>query len=53
MSVRGVFLWNLLRSRLYLRFILDRIANAIFVLTILRLWIAYRTGGDALRVFSR
>ncbi|MDR3405378.1 MAG: class I SAM-dependent methyltransferase [Chthoniobacter sp.] len=48
-----VFLWNLLRKPAYLRFILDpKSQNAIFGLTIMRLWIAYRTGAMRYGVFT-
>jgi tocopherol O-methyltransferase len=48
-----VFLRNLVRKPAYLRFILDpRSQNAIFGLTIARLWIAFRTGALRYGVFS-
>ena len=48
-----VFLWNLLRKPAYLRFILDPGSqNAIFGLTIVRLWIAFRTGAMRYGVFT-
>ena len=48
-----VFLWNLLRKPAYLRFILDpRSKNAIFGLTIVRLWMAFRTGAMRYGVFT-
>ena len=48
-----VFLWNLLRKPAYLRFILDpRSQNAIFSLTIVRLWLAFRTGAMRYGVFT-
>ena len=48
-----VFLWNLLRKPAYLRFILDpKSRNAIFGLTIVRLWIAFRTGAMRYGVFT-
>ncbi len=48
-----VFLWNLPRRPGYLRFILDpRSRNAIFGLTIVRLWIAFRTGAMRYGVFT-
>ena len=48
-----VFLWNLLRKPAYLRFILDpKSQNAIFGVTIVRLWIAFRTGAMRYGVFT-
>jgi tocopherol O-methyltransferase len=48
-----VFLWNLLRKPAYLRFILNpKSQNAIFGLTIVRLWIAFRTGAMRYGVFT-
>jgi tocopherol O-methyltransferase len=48
-----VFLWNLLRKPAYLRFILDPASqNAIFAITIVRLWIAFRTGAMRYGVFT-
>ncbi|HEY3899321.1 MAG TPA: class I SAM-dependent methyltransferase [Chthoniobacter sp.] len=48
-----VFLWRLLCKPAYLRFILDpRSQNAIFGLTIVRLWIAFRTGAMRYGVFT-
>lgn len=48
-----VFLWNLLRNPAYLRFILDpKSKNAIFGFTIVRLWIAFRTGAMRYGVFT-
>jgi tocopherol O-methyltransferase len=48
-----VFLRNLLRKPAYLRFILDpRSQNAVFGLTIVRLWIAFRTGAMRYGVFT-
>jgi tocopherol O-methyltransferase len=48
-----VFLQNLLRKPAYLRFILDpRSQNAVFGLTIVRLWIAFRTGAMRYGVFT-
>lgn len=48
-----VFLWNLLRKPAYIRFILDpKSKNAIFGLTIVRLWMAFRTGAMRYGVFT-
>ena len=48
-----VFAWNLLRKPAYLRFILDpKSQNAIFGLTIVRLWLAFRTGAMRYGVFT-
>ncbi len=48
-----VFAWNLLRKPAYLRFILDpQSKNAIFGLTIVRLWMAFRTGAMRYGVFT-
>ncbi|HSI12725.1 MAG TPA: class I SAM-dependent methyltransferase [Chthoniobacter sp.] len=48
-----VFLWNLLRKPSYIRFILDpKSKNAIFGLTIVRLWLAFRTGAMRYGVFT-
>lgn len=48
-----VFVWNLLRKPSYIRFILDpKSKNAIFGLTIVRLWIAFRTGAMRYGVFT-
>jgi tocopherol O-methyltransferase len=48
-----VFLWNLLCKPAYVRFIVDpRSKNAIFGLTIIRLWIAFRTGAMRYGVFT-
>jgi tocopherol O-methyltransferase len=48
-----VFLWNLLRKPSYIRFILDpKSQNAIFALTIIRLWLAFRTGALRYGVFT-
>jgi tocopherol O-methyltransferase len=48
-----VFLWNLLRKPAYVRFLIDpRSQNAIFGLTIVRLWIAFRTGAMRYGVFT-
>lgn len=48
-----VFAWNLLRKPAYLRFILDpNSKNAIFGLTIVRLWLAFRTGAMRYGVFT-
>jgi tocopherol O-methyltransferase len=47
-----VFLWNLLRKPSYVRFIVDpKSKNAVFALTIFRLWIAFRTGAMRYGVF--
>lgn len=47
------FVWNLLRKPAYLRFVLDpRSKNAVFGLTIVRLWIAFRTGAMRYGVFT-
>ena len=48
-----VFLWNLLRKPAYIRFILDpKSKNAIFGFTIVRLWMAFRTGAMRYGVFT-
>ena len=48
-----VFLWNLLRKPAYARFLLDpRSQNAIFGVTIVRLWVAFRTGAMRYGVFT-
>jgi tocopherol O-methyltransferase len=48
-----VFAWNLLRKPSYIRFILDpKSKNAIFGLTIVRLWMAFRTGAMRYGVFT-
>jgi tocopherol O-methyltransferase len=48
-----VFLWNLLRKPAYIRFLIDpKSQNAIFALTIVRLWIAFRTGAMRYGVFT-
>jgi len=48
-----VFVWNLLRKPAYIRFILDpKSKNAIFGLTIVRLWMAFRTGAMRYGVFT-
>jgi tocopherol O-methyltransferase len=48
-----VFLWNLLRNPVYIRFILDpKSKNAIFGFTIMRLWMAFRTGAMRYGVFT-
>ena len=48
-----VFLWNLLCKPSYIRFILDpKSKNAIFGLTIVRLWLAFRTGAMRYGVFT-
>jgi tocopherol O-methyltransferase len=47
------FLWNLLRKPAYLRYLADpRSQNAIFALTIMRLWLAFRTGAMRYGVFT-
>ena len=48
-----VFLWNLLRKPSYVRFIIDpKTQNAIFAFTIVRLWIAFRTGAMRYGIFT-
>ena len=48
-----VFLWNLLRKPSYVRFLVDpKSQNAIFALTIVRLWIGFRTGAMRYGVFT-
>jgi len=47
------FLWNLLCKPAYIRFLVDpKSKNAIFGLTIVRLWIAFRTGAMRYGVFT-
>jgi tocopherol O-methyltransferase len=48
-----IFLLKLVRKPAYLRFLLDRHAqNRVFALTIVRLWIAFRTGAMRYAVFT-
>lgn len=48
-----IFLLNLLRKPAYVRFLLDRHAsNRVFALTIVRLWIAFRTGAMRYGMFT-
>jgi tocopherol O-methyltransferase len=48
-----VFLWNLVCKPSYVRFILDpRTKNAIFGVTIIRLWLAFRTGAMRYGIFT-
>jgi tocopherol O-methyltransferase len=48
-----IFLWKLFCNPAYVRFIVDpRSKNAIFSLTIMRLWIAFRTGAMRYGVFT-
>jgi tocopherol O-methyltransferase len=52
-SIVRIFLVKLLTNPAYIRFILDpKSKNAIFGLTILRLWIAFRTGAMHYGVFT-
>ena len=47
------FLWNLLRKPSYVRFLIDpKAQNAVFALTIVRLWIAFRTGAMRYGIFA-
>lgn len=52
-TIVRVFLWNLLCKPSYARFLIDpRSQNAVFGLTIMRLWIAFRTGAMRYGVFT-
>ena len=52
-TIVRVFFWNLVRKPAYIRFLFDpKSKNAIFGLTIVRLWIAFRTGAMRYGVFT-